>query len=132
MKQFRVLSDSDLFREISTWVQSNGPSLPTLATPATITVKHRHGSGKYKAADVVLGPDLFEFQERNDASHNFSIPRTQIGSLTYPKAAPGDKSDPRDINCRLEFRETTKAGSHLTLSMDVLSLFVLVEYAEQN
>jgi hypothetical protein len=132
VKQFRVLSDSDFFREISTWVQSNGPSLPAFVTPAEITVKHRHSSGKYYAADVTLGLDSFEFHERDDTSHNFSIPRGQLGSLGYPKATPGDKSDPRDINCRLEFRKTTKAGSHLTLAMDVPSLFALIEYVEQN
>jgi hypothetical protein len=132
VKQFRVLSDSDFLRELSAWVQRRGPSLPAFVTPATITVKHRHASSKYYAADLTLGTDSFEFHERVDTSHNFSIAPGQLGSLTYPKATPGDTSDPRDINCRLEFRGTTKAGSHLTLAMDVPSLFVLVEYVEQN
>jgi hypothetical protein len=132
VKQFRVLSDSDFLRELSGWVQRSRPSLPALVTPATITVKHRHASGKYYFADLTLGIDSFEFHARDDASHNFSIPPQQLGSLNYPKATPGHKSDPRDINCRLEFRETTRAGSHLTLAMDVPSLFALIEYVEQN
>jgi len=132
VKQFRVLSDLDFLREISAWVQSSGPTLPAFVTPATITVKHRHASGKYYVADLTLGIDSFEFHERVDTSHNFSIPPGRLGSLTYPNATPGDKSDPRDINCQLEFRETTKAGSHLTLAMDVPSLFALIEYVKQN
>jgi len=126
------LSDSDFLRELSSWVQRSGPSLQAFVTPATITVKHRHAPGKYHFADLTLGKGSFEFHERDDASHNFSIPPGQLRSLTYPSATPGDKSDPRDINCRLEFRETTRAGSHLTLAIEVPSLLALIEYAEQN
>jgi hypothetical protein len=132
VKQFRVLSDSDFLRELSSWVQRSGPSLQAFVTPATITVKHRHASGKYHFADLTLGIDSFEFHERDDASHNFSIAPGRLLSLTYPNATLGDKSDPRDTNCRLEFRETTRAGSHLTLAMDIPSLFALIEYLEQN
>ncbi|MBZ5659343.1 MAG: hypothetical protein LAO08_02965 [Acidobacteriia bacterium] len=132
VKQILVLSDSDFLRELSGWVQSNGPSLPALVTATTITVKHRHSSGKYHIADLTLGLDSFDFREKDDASHNFSIARRQLSSLSHPNATPGNKSAPRDINCRLEFREATKAGSHLTLAMDVPSLFVLIEYVEQN
>jgi hypothetical protein len=117
---------------LTPWVQRSGPTLPAFVTPATITVKHHHASDKYYSADLTLGIDSFEFHERVDTSHNFRIPPGQLSSLTYPNATPGDKSDLRDTNCRLEFRETTKAGSHLTLAMDVPSLFALIEDVKQN
>ncbi len=132
VKQFRVLSDSDFLKELSSWIQRNAPTLPPFIAPSTITVKHRHALGKYHFGELTLGADSIEYHESDDASHNFTLPRGQLGALTYPSTTPGDTSNPRMINCRLKFREATKAGSHLTLAMTVSSLFTLIEYVEQN
>ncbi|MGH9680267.1 MAG: hypothetical protein ACRD4Y_09970, partial [Candidatus Acidiferrales bacterium] len=73
VKQFRVLSDSDFLRELSSWVQRNEPSLPAFIAPPTITVKHRHASGKYHFAELTLERDSLEFHESDDSSHDFRI-----------------------------------------------------------
>ena len=130
VRQFRVVGDDDLVKELSSWPALE--AVPELLLPNTISITHRHGySFALKDARLILGPDFFDFEEIDEDSHNFRILPQAVSRISRVGIWSRTGPEPDSVMyflLTIHFQEKTKAGKRITISLGLPELTTLVRF----
>ena len=131
VKEFRVVKDKSLLKELSAW--STLGVFPPLSRPLTIYVTHRHGKGStFQNTTLTLGEDFVELEEVGDASHNFRISPEKITRVSRAGKWSRSTRDSEYFFLTIHFKQKTKAGKKITISLDLPTLTTLVSYFDHT
>ncbi len=131
VKEFRVVKDKSLLKELSAW--STLGVFPPLSRPLTIYITHRHDKGgTFQDATLTLGEDFVEFEEVGGASHNFRISPEKITRVSRAGPFSMSRGDSKYFFLTIHFKQKTKAGKKITISLDLPTLTTLVSYFDHT
>jgi len=129
VREYRVFSDKQLAAELSEWAERNDGQSLDLSKPIEVLTDQDQ---------ILLGSDSFERRElHGKGKHNFSVPPSQITSLTLSPVTPdsgsagGATPDPNKVRLTFHFAKKTRAGNKLTIRTEMPTVVLAHKYIAQ-
>ena len=131
VKKYRVFPDSELVREFAARLAEN-PEPLDLSKPVEVSIRHRHGPGKYSHGTLLLSSDSFSYHEDGDKrNHDFEISPKEIKQFRLAGWRSSD-DDAQNLDESVYFTRKTAVGEKMTVRVRVADLMLLVRYWTQT
>jgi hypothetical protein len=136
-QHFQVVPDKQLAAALSSWAGKSQDNPLDLSTPIEVlTSVNRASRPDAPFTDrLLLGSDSFErheLQGKGKRKHDFSIPPSQIRSLSLSPWISGTGPDPGSMLLTFHFISKTPAGKKLTIGTKIPTVVLLFRYFDQT